>query len=108
MFFPALAYFCNYKYYEYFIIINVDGGFGWFKMLYMYVYLIHTVLIDNVCLYVINYIFSEQRFLKYSNLLKYKLYYNTVFIFLTNILLPNIALREAYEHMHDSFIGEED
>lgn len=102
---PSIAYYFNYLYYFYFTKRHIVKSFAqiWIE----YLSLIGTVIVDMFSLFLIQMFFDQKHFLKSSKMFIYKLGFSCFYILLSNIIIPNFALKAAFLQFSDSLNNEE-
>ena len=91
---PSIAYYFNYLYYYFFIQREILKKFD--KIYIEYLSLIGTVIVDMFSLFLIQIFFDQKYFLKSSKMFIYKLGFSCLYILLSNIIIPNFALKAAF------------
>ena len=96
---PSFAYYFNFKYFECFIDNKRYPKEGYYELLVQNGYVIMTVVIDNIALALISACFHKKRFFKVHTMYKYTIFFSCLFILLSDIVMPNLAMKEAFERV---------
>lgn len=99
VFLPYLAYLFNYWYYYSFISRNLIGRTSPYQQVWEIFYLILTVVLDLAALSMILMVFNQKYFLRTSEMYQFRLIFNVFYILMTNIIVPNMALKDSFEQI---------
>jgi hypothetical protein len=93
---PMISYFFNYMYYKYEIHIYIEHSTAVTDKLMKYLHLIMTVVVDQATFLLIDMFFSKRRFIKTTRRFIYTMTFSSFYILLSNIVVPNFALKKAF------------
>ena len=93
---PMIAYFFNYMYYKYEIHIYIEHSTKTVDKIMKYFHLIMTVVVDQVTFLLLDLFFSKRKFIKTTRRFIYTMTFSSFYILLSNIVVPNFALKKAF------------
>lgn len=107
VFLPALAYYFNYKHFEYFVESATGESSGLLHWIIENFFTLLTVILDEVTFIFIDLFFNKSRFFKSATMYKYIIYFSCFYILLSNVVYPNFAMKRVFNINADKLNLEE-